>query len=374
MRRAGRSPRQSIPPGGASSPIRSLRSSKCAWRRTISTFAKPQRAMQESRAEREMAASAFYPSSDVNASYANERASPNGVLNLLGTTATNTPATIANGSPGFGPAGITSADTGNASSPAFNLWQYGIDASWEVDIWGRVRRSIEAADAGVELSQDYRRGVLISALAETAGDYVALRGVQAQIAITRENLGVAKHSLALTKLRFANGATTNLDVANATADVAAVGARLPPLQRQESELINALSFMVAAPPRALASSLRPARPLPPIPRKVPVGLPSELAEKRPDIRAAAAQLHAATADIGVAIGDFYPRITLEGSLDIQSLEFSHLGSGILGNTAWVPSSACRFSKAAADRQSRTEGSPAETGGARLSAHRAEGLA
>ncbi|MEJ0052043.1 MAG: efflux transporter outer membrane subunit [Methylovirgula sp.] len=279
----------------------------------------------ESRAEREMAASAFYPSSDVNASYANERASPNGVLNLLGTTATNTPATIANGSPGFGPAGITSADTGNASSPAFNLWQYGIDASWEVDIWGRVRRSIEAADAGVELSQDYRRGVLISVLAETAGDYVALRGVQAQIAITRENLGVAKHSLALTKLRFANGATTNLDVANATADVAAVGARLPPLQRQESELINALSFMVAAPPRALASSLRPARPLPPIPRKVPVGLPSELAEKRPDIRAAAAQLHAATADIGVAIGDFYPRITLEGSLDIQSLEFSHLG-------------------------------------------------
>jgi NodT family efflux transporter outer membrane factor (OMF) lipoprotein len=278
--------------------------------------------LAESRAERRVVGAAQYPSVEANASYARERASPNGVLGFLGTTQQQGTATIANGSPGFGPAGFT----GSTGSAPFNLWQYGFDASWELDLWGRVRRSVEAADAGVEASADMRRGVLISVFAETARDYLELRGVQAQIAVTNENLDIASRSLNLTKLRFANGATTNLDVATAQARVLSISASLPALQKQQAELINALSFMLGEPPRTLGPELATPQAIPPVPPSVPIGLPSELAQQRPDIRAAEAQLHQATAEIGVAKADFYPSITLSGSFDLQALQFSNLGS------------------------------------------------
>nr|WP_186457645.1 efflux transporter outer membrane subunit [Nitrospirillum amazonense] len=278
--------------------------------------------LAESRAERRMVGADQYPSTNANASYARERASPNGVLSLLGTTQQQSTATIANGSPGFGPTSLP----GSSGAAPFDLWQYGFDASWELDLWGRVRRAVEAAGAAVDATADLRRGVLVSALAETARDYLQLRGVQAQIAITRQNLDIATHSLSMTQLRLANGATTNLDVANAAAQVSAVQAGLPALQKQEAQLVNALSFLLGAPPRTLAAELATPKPIPPVPPRIPVGLPSELARQRPDIRSAEARLHEATADIGVAVADFYPRITLGGSFDIQALQFSGLGS------------------------------------------------
>jgi NodT family efflux transporter outer membrane factor (OMF) lipoprotein len=273
----------------------------------------------ESRAETRITGADRYPSIGGNASYARERASPNGILSLLGTTQQQSVSTIANGT-GFGP----SALPGSSGSPPFDLWQYGVDASWEIDLWGRVRREMEAANAESEVSADMRRGILLSVLVETARDYLLLRGVQAQIAITQQNLDIAQRNLALTQLMFRNGATTTLDVANAGAQVSTIKASLPGLVSQQAQLVNALSFLLAEPPRALASELDTPRPLPPTPPAVPVGLPSELAERRPDIRAAEAQLHAATAEIGVAVADFYPRITLGGSLDIQALQFAGL--------------------------------------------------
>ncbi|MDI2113811.1 efflux transporter outer membrane subunit [Commensalibacter nepenthis] len=278
--------------------------------------------LAQSRSERRIVGADRYPTAHLNASYARERASPNGILGLMGTTQPQAIDTIANGSPGFGP----SALPGSSGSHPFNLWQYGFDSSWEVDLWGRVRRSVEASSAMVEASEDTRRGILISVLAEIARDYIQLRGVQAQIIIVKENLDIATHSLSLTKLRFTNGATTNLDVANASAQVATIRADLPELQKQEAQLINALSFLLGEPPRALKQELSTPQPVPPVPPRVPMGLPSDLARFRPDIRAAEAQLHAATANIGVAKADFYPRITLSGSLDIQALQFSGLGA------------------------------------------------
>lgn len=278
--------------------------------------------LAQSRAERRIVGADQYPSATANASYARERASPNGVLGLLGTTQHQSTATVADGSPGFGPTSLP----GNSGSAPFDLWQYGFDASWEIDLWGRVRRAVEASSAAVEATADMRRGVLVSALAETARDYLQLRGVQAQIAITQQNLEVATHSLSLSRLRLANGATTNLDVANAAAQVSTIRAGLPALQKQEAQLINALSFLLGAPPHALATELATPKPIPPVPPRIPVGVPSELAQQRPDILAAAARLHEATADIGVAVADFYPRITLSGSLDVQALQLSGLGS------------------------------------------------
>ncbi|EJL34192.1 efflux transporter outer membrane subunit [Novosphingobium sp. AP12] len=278
--------------------------------------------LSQSRSARRIAGSARYPSVNGNASYARERASPNGVLGLLGTTERQSSETVANGGPGFGPAAIPGGD----GSPPFDLWQYGFDASWELDLWGGVRRGVEASDAALEASSYARRGILVTALAETARDYLQLRGVQAQIAITRQNLDIATHTLSLTQLRLANGATTNLDVANAGAQVSAVKAVLPALLRDEAQLINALSLLLGAPPRALAAELAVAMPIPSVPSRFPIGLPSSLARQRPDIREAEARLHEATAQIGVAKADFYPRITLSGSLDIQALQLSNLGT------------------------------------------------
>ncbi|MCQ8279815.1 efflux transporter outer membrane subunit [Acetobacteraceae bacterium KSS8] len=275
----------------------------------------------QSRAAARITGADRYPSIGGNASYTRERASPNGILSLLGTTQQQSASTVANGT-GFGPSGLP----GSGGSPPFDLWQYGVDASWELDLWGRVRREMEAANAETEASADMRRGILVSVLVETARDYLLLRGVQAQIAITRQNLDIAEHSLALTRLRLQNGATTDLDVANAGAAVSTIKASLPGLISRQAELVNALSFLLAEPPRALETELGTPRPIPPAPPVVPVGLPSELAEQRPDIRAAEAQLHAATAEIGVAKADFYPKITLGGSLDIQALQFTGLGS------------------------------------------------
>jgi NodT family efflux transporter outer membrane factor (OMF) lipoprotein len=142
--------------------------------------------------------------------------------------------------------------------------------------------------------------------------------------ITRQNLGSAQESLRLTSARAAGGLTTDLDVANAAAEVATIRAQIPALDQQISQLSNAIALLLGQPPRALEHELAAARPVPPVPPRVPVGVPSELARRRPDIRRAEAVLHAATAATGVAVADFYPRITLMGNGMLQGLQPANL--------------------------------------------------
>ena len=208
----------------------------------------------------------------------------------------------------------------------FDIYQYGFDASWEPDLWGSVRRSMESARASVEASEDARRAALLSALAEVARDYIDLRGTQEQLRIARENVRTAQQGLNLTQQRAAAGVTTDLDVANASAQVSTTAAQIPSLQQHEQEDINALSLLLGMPPRALQAELVTPKPIPPVPPEVPVGFPSELARRRPDIREAEAQLHAATATIGVAVAAFYPQVTLSASFGFQSLNFGQLWS------------------------------------------------
>ena len=139
-----------------------------------------------------------------------------------------------------------------------------------------------------------------------------LRGVQTQLRIARDNLKTAQQSLQLTQQRAEGGVTTDLDVANASAQVRTTAAQIPGWEQQEAQQINALSLLLGQPPNALRSELATARPVPPVPPRVPVGLPSELARRRPDVVQAEAQLHAATATIGVAVAAFYPSVTLIG--------------------------------------------------------------
>uniref|UniRef100_UPI0013CEDA61 TolC family protein n=1 Tax=Pseudomonas viridiflava TaxID=33069 RepID=UPI0013CEDA61 len=121
-------------------------------------------------------------------------------------------------------------------------------------------------------------------------------------------------------VRQGSGVATNLDVAEAAAQVSAVESRLPVLEQRQARLINALSLLLAQSPRALQSELEKSVEMGAVPATVPVSLPSELAQRRPDIRRAEARLHAATASIGVAQGDFYPRIVLSGNVGFQALQ------------------------------------------------------
>lgn len=228
-------------------------------------------------------------------------------------------------------------ESGLEGKAPFELWSSAIDASWELDLWGHVRRNVEAADAEVALTQAQRDGVLLSISAETASNYIRLRGVQARLAVARQNLEIARQSFQLTKTRFENGVTTNLDTANSAAQVATIEAVLPVLKAQQDRLINALSLLIGEAPRTLHAELIEPKAIPNPAPDVPAGLPSELAQRRPDIQQSEAALHRATAAIGVAQADFYPRISLGASFGSQALNGSDFGSWNSRDWSYGPS-------------------------------------
>jgi NodT family efflux transporter outer membrane factor (OMF) lipoprotein len=271
--------------------------------------------LAESRAQLGVARASEFPTLNGNGSYTREQASNNGFFSI----APNATGRAANGAFGSTTGGIQTRGL-----RSFDIWQGGFDASWEVDFWGRIKRSVESASASAEAADEARRSALTSSLAEVARDYVQLRGVQTQLQIARNNVHTARQSLNLTQQRAAGGVTTDLDVANASAQLRTTLSQIPTLEQQEAQLINALSLLLGQPPNALRAELQTAKPVPPVPPRVPVGLPSELARRRPDIRQAEAQLHATTADIGVAEANFYPSLKLTGSFGLQSLQLSHV--------------------------------------------------
>ncbi|SIT43425.1 RND efflux system, outer membrane lipoprotein, NodT family [Paraburkholderia ribeironis] len=287
----------------------------------------------QSRAERRVAGAAEYPTLDGAASYNRERGSENGILSLLGVTPTQSQPQSASGSAPLGVAPLP----GSAGSPAYNLYQAGFDASWEIDLWGHVRRSVEAATALSEASYEDRNAVLLSVRAELARDYIELRDTQDLLQITIQNLEIANDVLKLTRVRAHEGVTTDLDVSNAAAQVENIESLIPTLESHRDTTINAVGLLLGQQPGALRQTLAEPREVPVLPAQVPIGFPSELVQRRPDIRKAEAELHAATATIGVAKADFYPRITLNGSAGFQSLQLSNLGSWASGQFVVGPS-------------------------------------
>ena len=263
--------------------------------------------LAESRFQRGVAASALLPSVNADAKYQYELYSQNGIAGLLtklvpATTTSTTPLTI----------------------PAISDYTIGFDASWELDLWGHVRRSVESADAQVEQSAELRRDTLVSSLAELARDYVQLRGAQTQIAIANENLTIAREIQKVAEERQRKGVATGFDAQTSTAQAENVSARIPTLRSDESQYSNAIGFLLDEPPGALQSALGPRKRALAPPGVPSLGVPSELARRRPDIRAAEARLHAATADIGVAVAAFYPTIKLNGVVSLDALDAKNL--------------------------------------------------
>jgi outer membrane protein, multidrug efflux system len=203
-----------------------------------------------------------------------------------------------------------------------NTYDAGFDAGWELDVFGGIRRNIEAAEADLQSTVETRRDVLVTLTAEVARNYIELRTFQQQIEIAQQNLATQTHTAWLTRQRFEGGFVSGLDVANADAQVATTSALIPALQAAARQSIYAIGILLGLPPAELVAELSPASAIPAAPPAVPLGLPSDVLRRRPDIRRAEAEIHATTARIGVATAELFPKFTITGALGVRSGDFS----------------------------------------------------
>jgi NodT family efflux transporter outer membrane factor (OMF) lipoprotein len=268
--------------------------------------------IEQARAQLGITASQLLPSVSASGSYTRERLSQHGKFAALG-------------------APVRPAD----------FWQLGFDASWELDLWGRARRAREGAAAVLEATIYDREAVRVALSTEVARTYLRLRGTQAQLDIAQQNVAIAERTLGLAESRERNGVATRFETSSARAQLATVMAMVPELLQRRSALMNALASLLGDTPRALDAQLRESMPLPALPIGMPVGVPSELAHRRPDIRRAEAQLRAAVAAIGVAQADFYPRISLRGRVGVEAFESRDLDNWAsrffaVGPTLYLP--------------------------------------
>lgn len=222
-----------------------------------------------------------------------------------------------------------------------DLYQAGFDAFWELDVFGGIRRSVEAADADVQVTQESRRDVLVTLLAEVARNYVEARTFQRRTAIAVENVRVQSESLSLSTARFEAGVTSELDVAQARAQVESGRAAIPPLNSAYHEAVHRLGVLLGKDPTSLLAEIEAAAPIPAVPATVAVGVPADLMRRRADIRRAERALAAATARVGVATADLYPKFTLTGSFGFQSAQFGQLFD--MNSRAWSIGPGMRWS-------------------------------
>jgi NodT family efflux transporter outer membrane factor (OMF) lipoprotein len=276
--------------------------------------------LSEARSNAGVTASAFFPSVNGNATAADVKLSDKGG-SLFGSS--------------------SSGSGGSSDISPVSIYQYGFDATWTLDVFGKVRRQVEAGNAAIQASEIDRRGVLIQMMAEVARDYVQLRNAQMQLQIADDNVHTAQRLLNLTRQRATAGLTDQLDVAQEQAQLTTTEATVPQAQQQVARYINALSMLLGEAPRSLQSELDTPEAVPPTPTAIPVGLPSELLRRRPDIMEAEANLHQATANIGVAVASFFPSFNLLGMFGIQSSATQDLFTTaartyILGGMVQVP--------------------------------------
>jgi NodT family efflux transporter outer membrane factor (OMF) lipoprotein len=282
--------------------------------------------IEEARAQRDVASSAYWPSISANASYARtelSRTTPTGALfNSLGASKT----------PGL---------SGISIPNPYNQFQLGAGVSWELDLFGRVRRSVEVADANIQESVEDQHATLVALLGDVAQNYIELRGAQLRLSVAGQNIDSITELLELTRKRRAAGLVSEVDVVQASAQLDSTRAQVPALQLAINQAINQLSQLLGLAPQSLRAELESTAAIPPLPPEVPIGLPADLARRRPDIRRAEASLHAATAGIGVAVAGLYPSITLTAGGGFQSEtagELAHWASrfGSFGPTLDLP--------------------------------------
>jgi NodT family efflux transporter outer membrane factor (OMF) lipoprotein len=213
-----------------------------------------------------------------------------------------------------------SQSSANVESGAVNnFFQAGLDASWELDLFGRIRRSVEAAQANLETREADLHDVLVSIQAEVALNYLEVRTYQARLAAARGNLAVQQETLEINQSRYEAGLIDELPVYQARYNMEQTRSRIPVLQTGLAQAKNRLATLLGVPPDGLHEELQASRPIPTIPAHIAVGIPAETLRQRPDVRRAERQLARQTALVGVATADLYPRFRLSGSFGLESL-------------------------------------------------------
>lgn len=268
--------------------------------------------IEQARAQREGVAGQRYPNVEGSGIAGRARMSENGIGKALA------------GSSSSGSSGGGAATTQSSAPPSTtDLFQAGFDATWELDLFGKVRRSIQAADADVRSAEAARADALVSLEAEIARDYISLRGSERQRDIALADLATASRLQALVASRNRSGLAPSSDVAAQDAQVDAARSQLPSLEQSIGQSTNRLALLLSLPPGGVTATLGTAA-LPALPPEVPVGIAGDLLRRRPDIRQREADLESATARIGVARASLFPSIRLGLTGGLQSIEASSL--------------------------------------------------
>jgi len=216
------------------------------------------------------------------------------------------------------------APDGAPGSPYASSWNLGFDAVWELDFWGKFRRSIQAADGVLDASLANYDAVMVSLFSEIAIAYVQLRTLQVRLEIARKNVKTQEDGLRLANTRFETGATSELDPAQARSLLAQTRSDIPFFEAQIRQTLYRIAFLLGSPPTADLADLEKPGKIPDVPAEIAVGIPADLLRRRPDIRLAERQAAAQSARIGVAEADLYPAFFLSGSLGLASNSASTL--------------------------------------------------
>jgi outer membrane protein, multidrug efflux system len=254
------------------------------------------------------AGSERWPKVDLTASYSNSRLSEHGFIEGLGS-----------GSPG---------GSGGAIFPGqqIDLHQVGVDASWEIDLFGGRRRSVEASEATAEAATTDARGVLLALRAGVADEYLQWCGIQERLQIVRDHRKVELAELEIRRERALAGVGDTIDVASGERALAEQDAALQGMLGEQQASQHRLERLVGAMPGELATTLRAASRLPAQTDPFAIDVPAIVLRRRPDVAAAELRLHAATATIGIATADLYPRISLTGPFGLQAQQLPDLGN------------------------------------------------
>ena len=253
--------------------------------------------VMESRALLGVAAGEYWPDVDAVGAYSRTRPSKNGVLAGLPVTTTD----------------------------QLNLHSAGFDSSWEIDVFGRISRSVESAQANLEASIENYRDVLVSLYSEVAQSYIELSSIQARLRYAQNNIKLQQDTLELTRKRREAELVPELDVQQAELVLATTESTIPVLRQSEAQAIHRLSVLLGQSPAFLYNELSTGSKIPDVPEDITVGLPTELLRQRPDIRRAERILAAQTADIGIATAGLYPAFSLSGTFALEAQQMKEIG-------------------------------------------------
>jgi len=216
----------------------------------------------------------------------------------------------------------SSEDTGTGKTRDF--YAAGFDAGWELDLFGGTRRSVEAAEATIQATQENLHDVLVSLAAEVALNYIEVRTYQKRLAVTQANLEIQQETYCLIQSRCQAGMDDELAVQQARSSLEAARSQIPTLHTSLEGAMNRIAVLLGEQPGALHEQLETYQPVPVVPLEVAVGVPADTLRRRPDIRNAERKLAAQTARVGAATADLYPKFTLSGSIGIEALSLGNL--------------------------------------------------